>query len=235
VAKASNDKIERHYFEQFQKYYSLPDGCVTYGDKPDIIVRGANKIGIEITNIHVQPETLPESEQRQIPLRRAIVVEAQRIYLADGGKPIKLTFSFDKENYIRSDRKKALTADLAMFARSCESQSDGEVNRILFRDLMPELRSIYLSTKKCAETNWLIIQDHALGPMSKVNLERIVREKERKAAGYELCDAYWLLLIVDGINSAQDQEIRIDDPHVTSNVFEKIIVFHTFGHIVESK
>jgi len=56
--------------------------------------------------------------------------------------------------------------------------------------------------------------------------------QESKSAKYESCDAYWLLVVVDGIDSAQEQEIRID-PRINSCVFEKIIVFHTFGYIVE--
>jgi hypothetical protein len=56
--------------------------------------------------------------------------------------------------------------------------------------------------------------------MSEVALEAIVREKEAKAAEYNPCDAYWLLVVVDWIDPAQEQEIRIDDrPCVASDLF----------------
>ena len=42
-------------------------------------------------------------------------------------------------------------------------------------------------------------------------------------------------MVVDGIDAAQEQEIRIDDPQVSSDVFEKIIIFHTFGPMIEAK
>ena len=72
--------------------------------------------------------------------------------------------------------------------------------------------------------------------MDKERLEKIVREKEAKAHGYQPCDAYWLLVFVDFFNRAQDQEIRIDNPHVHSEVFEKIVIFKTvFNQIVEVK
>jgi hypothetical protein len=45
---------------------------------------------------------------------------------------------------------------------------------------------------------------------------------------------YWLLIVVDGIIAAQDQEIRIDNVNSSSQVFEKVFLFHTFGHIVEA-
>ena len=45
-----NRDIEQYYFEMFQRDYSIPDGDVEYGDKPDVVVHGARTIGIEITN-----------------------------------------------------------------------------------------------------------------------------------------------------------------------------------------
>ncbi len=72
--------------------------------------------------------------------------------------------------------------------------------------------------------------------MAVDGLEAIVREKETKSNEYEQCDAYWLLVVVDGMDAAQEQEIRIDDPYVTSSVFEKIIIYEPlFGHVVEAK
>ena len=50
-----------------------------------------------------------------------------------------------------------------------------------------------------------------MGLMSEAALEAIVREKEAKAAEYNPCGAYWLLVVVDWIDPAQEQEIRIDD------------------------
>jgi len=37
-------------------------------------------------------------------------------------------------------------------------------------------------------------------------LTDIVRDKEVRARKYKKCDAYWLLVIVDSVNPAQDQE-----------------------------
>ncbi len=51
MAKISNQKKEEYYFELFQKGYSLPSGEIEYGDKPDVIINGPHKIGIEISRI----------------------------------------------------------------------------------------------------------------------------------------------------------------------------------------
>jgi hypothetical protein len=61
--------------------------------------------------------------------------------------------------------------------------------------------------------------------MSAANLQAIVAEKESKAADYAPCDAYWLLIIVDWTDSAQDQEIITARAKLPSSIFEKIIVY----------
>jgi hypothetical protein len=235
MAKPSNDEIQRHYFEQFRKVWPLPDGSVKYGDKPDVIVHGTRKIGIEITCFFLQSGKLPESEQRQRLLRDAVIAESHRLYKTGGGKSIELTFSFDNANPISATRKKKLSADLAALAHSLDKRTSGEIDKYLFRDIMPEVESIYLNAKEYANAKWRIMQVHTVGLTSKDDLEVIVREKESKAEKYEQCDAHWLLVVIDGIDAAQDQEIRIDDLHVSSDVFEKVMIFHTFGHVIEVK
>ncbi len=51
------------------------------------------------------------------------------------------------------------------------------------------------------------------------------------------CDKYWLVVVVDFIDRAQDQEIRIDGfEKIDSTVFEKVIVYKTlFPHVLEAK
>jgi len=72
--------------------------------------------------------------------------------------------------------------------------------------------------------------------MSETDLEGIVREKEAKSVQYERRDAYWLLVVVDAMNAAQEQEILIENSHIASDVFERIIVYKPlFEHIVEAK
>jgi hypothetical protein len=98
---------------------------------------------------------------------------------------------------------------------------------------MPEVASIYLNAREYPDAKWQVKQVHRVDLTSKEDLETIVREKESKIADYEPCDAYWLLVVVDGMDAAQEQEIRTDEPHVSSAVFERIIIFHTFGHLIE--
>jgi hypothetical protein len=49
MPQKSNKEIEKYYFEMFRRDYPLPIGSIDYGDKPDVILNGERKIGIEIT------------------------------------------------------------------------------------------------------------------------------------------------------------------------------------------
>jgi hypothetical protein len=234
MTRFSNDKIERHYFEAFQQAYQLPDGSVAYGDKPDVIIQGTRKIGIEMTNFFLESGSLPDSEQRQRPLRGLIIDEAHKLYRAGGGKNIELTFSFDKGNPITPNRRKQLPKQLADLAHSMDRRESGEIEWHLFRDMMPEISTVWLNAREYRDAKWRQLGTYSPGLMCKDDLEAIVREKEAKSAEYEQCDAHWLLIVVDAMDAAQEQEIRINDPHVDSTVFEKIIVYNTFGQIIDA-
>jgi len=68
-------------------------------------------------------------------------------------------------------------------------------------------------------------------------LRTIVSAKEAKSKYYQHCDAYWLVVVVDFIDPAQDQEIQINGfEKIISTAFEKVIVYKTlFGHVFEAK
>ena len=60
----TNRDIERHYFEQFNEAYKLPNDAAEYADRPDVLLRGERTIGIEITRFYLQPGDSPGSEQQ---------------------------------------------------------------------------------------------------------------------------------------------------------------------------
>jgi hypothetical protein len=81
----TQQEIERHYFELFQKAYPLPAGTVGYGDKPDVTITGPRVVGIEITNLYLMDGSNPSSEQVQAQRRSEAVARGQEIYEGAGG------------------------------------------------------------------------------------------------------------------------------------------------------
>lgn len=225
-AKA-NSEIERYYFERFRKVYDLPSGTVCYADKPDVLLKGERKtIGIEITRFYIDSNCEERSEQRQRPLREKIVSEAHQLYLEGGGKNISLMVGFNLDSPIKTNSKRNLTHNLFLFEKKYESQSTGDFYSCSFPD-MPEINFIWLDSKTRSDCAWRCSQVYSFREMSSSRLKDIIADKELKAANYASCNSYWLLIVVDGSDRAQDQEISKDNLSFSSKVFEKIILYRT--------
>src|SRR5262249_3121206 len=146
------------------------------------------------------------------------------LYRAAGGKGIELTIEFSCTRPITSESKKSLPRKIAAFAASVDTQPSGPFYPDSFPD-MPEISSIWLNSKDWPDPKWVRPgQVYSYEEMSVAKLQSIVAEKETKAANYAPCDAYWLLIVVDWADSAQDQEITTQDVRLSSDIFEKIIV-----------
>jgi len=232
--RISNQDIEKYYFEMFRKDYPLPSGTLIYADSPDVVIDGERKIGIEITNFFHKPGNLPESEQIQGGWRGKVVSEAQRLYQLKYKRKFEISFGFDKSCPIR-DQKSLVDQliDLATQIQNCET---GQIGRNYFKHI-PQLSFVYLNNQEYEDTKWRIVQVHDVPMLAMERLVDIVKEKEQRSKKYEKCDAYWLLVVVDFMNPAQDQEIQIDTfRKVETEVFERVIVYKTlFGHVLEVK
>lgn len=270
-------RIERHYFNQFKDNYPLPSGTVDFGDKPDVIISGARRIGIEVTNFFVTDGRRADSVQRQRERRNAVVAEAQRLFQRATDRKRGFFLGFDDEYPIGSKRaQQELARRIADMALAVTGDDNGQISNGQFEDI-PELSFAYMIGHRLecppfddpqfpdgppadfgefvkyqnrqdmharrhgirrpveAFPEWRVMQVYSSGLMSVERLRELVRAKEEKAAQYRKCDAYWLLVVVDFIDPAQEQEIRVDDfSKVRSEVFEKIIVYRTgFEHILE--
>jgi hypothetical protein len=223
-------EAERRVLNAFKQAYSkFPEGTVKHGDRPDTIVFGPRKIGIELTGFDLVDGSDPDGERQQSVRRNGVVKDAQRLYNSNGGKPVELTFGFDR---ISQQRRKALPSELAAFATRIEDKVSETI--ILEFDDAPQEVKFAWNAGRYQNPIWQAKQVYRVGLMDKDRLEIIIREKETKAGSYEPCDAYWLLIFVNFFNPAQEQDVRIDDPYVRSTAFEKIFVFKSvFNHIRE--
>lgn len=201
-----------------------------YGDKPDVIIEGKRKIGIEVTSLYLKDGNLLASEQRQSKIREHAIQEARRKFLEQGGKPFEISFLFHSERPIK--RNKMLIPKLVKLAKHVEAFPEGEVSMNEYSDI-PELNLVYIN-RILPDPKWRIIRASNIQAMSLQRLIDVLKTKEKKAEQYSHCDSYWLLVVVDFINPAQDQEIRIDNIKLQSSVFERIIIYKTaLEHLVE--
>ena len=229
-----NETVRRQcrYFEMFSRDFPLPKGTIEHRDKLDVILHGERVIGIEMTNFYLEPGGSSASEQQQRKMRTAVVSEAQRLFQQSGNKNAAFIFGFDKNHPI--DNGNALARRIATLAEVLSHEPpDGEISPNRYRQQIRELSFWYRSRTTNEGVPWQVCQVHKTPIMSIARLKSIVATKEAKSNGYQPCGAFWLLVIVDFFDRAQDQELS-NGERLTSTVFEKIIVYKTaFGTYVE--
>jgi hypothetical protein len=228
---------ERYYFEKFRLQAALPHGEITYGDKPDVIIAGDRTLGIEITNFYLEDGKNPASEQLQRRLRPDVLATAERVYKAECGGIVGVTLGFNIAVPIKTSRKEkaALARRIAEAVSALSKTETGQVYRYEYQNVVPELGFLYIHTGPYDDGKWRLQQSYDVRLMSRDHLAEIIKDKTNKAKDYKPCDAYWLLIVVEFIDPAQDQEIRLDNlGSIDCGVFEKVLVYKTaFEHVIE--
>jgi hypothetical protein len=120
-------------------------GTVEYRDMPDVIITGAQTLGIEITNFYVSEGGNPSSEQVQRNHRAAGVSLAQSLSTNSGGTNIEITFSFNKAHPIQNVA--AVAARISALAHKAKHWNNGQIRRVHYEDI-PELDFVYLYARK---------------------------------------------------------------------------------------
>ncbi len=204
MSRPSNRELEQFYFDQFRVHFPLPAGEIEYGDKPDVVIHGERTLGIEIASLYLTDGANPDSEQVQRKRREAAVRDAQKRHSLAGGKKIELTVSFDPASPITNTQEVA--DSLATVAHSIEHLPAGVLSRRYFPQV-PYLNFVYHNPTEYADALWRVSQVFSVPNLSVDRVAQLVATKQQRLANYEQCDAYWLLLVVDFIDRAQEQEI----------------------------
>ncbi|MBA9901039.1 hypothetical protein D7207_31430 [Burkholderia cepacia] len=102
-------------------------------------------------------------------------------------------------------------------------------------DDIPELTFAYWSGREHADSRWRTSQSYGVPLLSVTRVKQIITEKAKKAAEYQPCHCYWLLIVVDFMDPAQDQDIRwFTDATVDTSAFERILLYKpAFREVVE--
>ncbi len=212
-------------------HFDLPNGEIVYTDKPDVIVRSKRSLGIEIANLYLTDGREPISEQSQMIFREKALTLAQEIFRGNGGPQIEITVGFDPRTPITNYRR--LAESLSDLVDSLSGTPTGQVSRHRF-DHVPELNFIYYNSTEYADAKWRVMQCYSTPNLSVPRVSELALQKEIKKASYQYCEQYWLLLVVDFMDPAQDQEVVWPvGKTIQASSYEKVIIYvPQFHHIL---
>ena len=232
MSRPNNQAVERHYFDLFKSNYDLPSGELVFTDKPDVIIRGSQTLGIEIANLYISSGSEPSSEQVQNNRRLQVLDRAQILFLATGGRNIELTVDFDPQHPILEVEN--LAKKLVDVAHSAEGMVSDRVKPQLLAHI-PQVRFLYYNATEYVDAKWRLGQCHSVPSLSVGRIRSLVSEKNEKLKSYQPCDTYWLLLVVDMMNRAQDQTINWPfGEFVEKSGFERVLVYKThYSEVVQ--
>lgn len=230
MARPKTAKLETHYFEQFLRHFSLPEGKISFGgegdDKPDLILKHGSSdtivLGIEQTRFYIESGSLSSSEQVQFKWRTDVLEKTEAEYKRLTSGKLRLCVGFRKEFPIRSVGE--VVKKLVSLATEIEPTDLGQLSSEKISSI-PEVEFIYAQWN--VEAPWLLTQVHSVQFTSKNRLQSLLDEKDRQANGYRACSTLWLLVVIDCFDSAQDQEIDDKIDVLESDNFSKVILFKT--------
>lgn len=226
--------VEKFHFNLFRDNYSLPPGRIEYGDRPDVVIHGDRKIGIEIARVYKEDGRNPRSEQMQRGDRQKVIEQAERNFLSLGGRKIELHIGFDQNFPITRNRINHIASDLTKIALEISPIQESYVLNFPLKET-PEVGFLYHNGMDYPNSHWRVQQSYDVPALSVDRVKAIVKEKNEKLSGYVECDAHWLLLIVDFWDPAQDQDIRWPaGESVGRTRFERILIYKTmFTEVIE--
>jgi hypothetical protein len=224
MSEPSNQENEKYYFEQFAKDFSLPNGEIQYGDKPDVIISGKEQIiGIEIANLYLVDGSDKASEQVQRKRREKVIKLAEVDYKSKSNLNYEFNISFNPITPITNAEDVA--NKLVKFIISIENLHGDFFTNSAF-NISAEIHSVHRSHKEYPDAQWKISKVYDVRGLQVTRVRETLRKKNQLISSYKHCDTYWLLLIVDFMDLAQDQEIDwpVGEQPVESS-YEKVIIY----------
>lgn len=221
--------LERAYYNNFIQHCPLaPKGNVEYSDKPDVLVRNTDLLGIEIANIYHNHGKEVSSEQIQSRRRSSVIKKAHALYQSSENPQFEFWLDFDPSFPITDINEVAHRVNAC--ALQAIKQND-EYSAFKGFSECPELRFLYHDGNEYKNPNWKSIQSYHIPPLNPQRVIDIVISKDQKVKNYRKCDRYWLLLIVDFWDPAQDQNlIWASDTRIGATSFDRIIIFKPATH-----
>lgn len=233
--------LERSIFSKFQKaYHEFPSGEVVHADKPDFIIEGSRRIGVEITRMfqdHFNQSgsmlKLVEEYQRKVLMSLTELLRQNKmphcvvsIDLGDSRFPSKIH---------PHEVARSCAADIVRRTKS-EVSTDFPINVENYGQLPIVVKSWELIFHSGLSDYYPMETANAIGKeINNDNLQYILNKKELAKKKFTTCDIYWLVINVGSFASDYYPEISVKMDQIATS-FDKVFVLkYLESEIIELK
>lgn len=236
-------EIEHYFFNKLKELYStLPDGEISSPDPPDFIINtGREVIAVEVTQIHNEkgPNEKFSPAQRHAT-EDEILEAAQQLFSIAKGIPLHVSFHF-KNDIILSKKQKTTLAnqvcqliELEMGGRAFDDHFSFSIKENLPDELV-HVSGHYFH--RVIDACWYSAKGRLVPDLPKKQILNIIRDKEKKMAGYIDKADKAMLVLAEGLipNSWFDRVEYFEQDELVSK-FDKIFLIRYLSNtLIELK
>lgn len=220
--------LEKSIFDKFEKSYnSFPQGKVEHIDKPDFIIHSHKKIGVEITQIFKDQESLKGSLSKSFEEITRKVSEEIIGLLSENQKPkCYISIHLNENEFPPQLNPK----DIAKFCfidiiKNINADKKNYLIEITNNGQLPNLVDSYevIFNEKVKDFQYLESYSTLGGIIDNSKLQYILDKKEEAKKEFIKCDKYWLLIKSGEYSADYFPSIQIS-PNNLKTSFDKIFI-----------
>lgn len=232
--------IEMQQLSLFRNLISdFPTGnLIDDGEEPDFLIKGTTTtIGIELTELHHAPSPGIHPLQAVESMRRRVVQQAEKIYEAKDGPPIRCTVHMHGP-LIKKDEIGLIASAIADLAIQNIPSSNSSIELDDFSvqaTLDSRVSAVSIHRMDCITEPFFSAPGSTWLPsISAQDIARALSPKEMRYSTYRAkCDAVWLVIVTDYSTMATWFDFPQDAaPLAISTAFDRVYLLGGFGRKV---
>jgi hypothetical protein len=244
VTDEASKARERAYLERFRDNFAdFPEGEVVSSERPDFLIKaGSGRIGIEVTEYHVQEpdEGWGSPTRAQEGTEDKVLRMASEKHQSKGLPPLVVSVQWHPHQAFSRRRTQELAADLADLVQEHLPEPDYEAairhrRHPAWRSLPQEVASLRIDRRiRFSKYSWTPVRAAFVSTLTPPELQQIMRSKEAKVPSYrQQCREVWLLIVARGFEPSTFGDLGSEvEGYRFESGFDRVFFLHYFDESV---
>lgn len=227
-------------FQRFQSNYpGFPLGKIIHPDKPDFIIQGDDVIGIEITQVFKNQDSLTGSLVRtKENFKRGVLQIVVNLLNATNFPKCVLSIEFNDHLFTKKHNSRTIATKCydQMISKASIFDKPGTYEIENLGEL-PEIIESYclLVDSDIMTSDYIETSGATLPQLTNSHIQYILDKKEIAKDKYRRCDSYWLVIKEGSFEADSFSEIQIDKSALRTTFDKVFIIRQANSEIIELK